>query len=98
VLKRTSGTEPHRPLILTSLSLFYQDQIPRDETECLEELRHAFQVAAFGTHGTEAEVKAWLDAEQYLNVQLQPSQSACHNLKWLIITLMLSIGEDVTRW
>ncbi|KAH6876477.1 armadillo-type protein [Coprinopsis sp. MPI-PUGE-AT-0042] len=74
-LKGTPATEPHRPLILASLSLYYQNRIPDQSSECFEELTRAFEYAAFGRHGTEAEAKAWLAMGQYFQEQQQPPQN-----------------------
>lgn len=68
-LKGTSGTEPYRPLRLSSLSLFYHDEIPDRSSEGLKDLTRAFEYAAFGRHGTDAEAKAWLHTKQYLKDQ-----------------------------
>ncbi|KAH6903342.1 armadillo-type protein [Coprinopsis sp. MPI-PUGE-AT-0042] len=73
-LKGTPTTESYRPLILASLSLHYQNQIPCQRSESTAELVRAFEYAAFGSHGTEAEAKAWLAMRQHLQEQPQSSQ------------------------
>ncbi|KAH6877418.1 armadillo-type protein [Coprinopsis sp. MPI-PUGE-AT-0042] len=73
-LKGTPTTESYRPLILTSLSLHYPNQIPYQRSESTAEFVCAFEYAAFGRHGTEAEAKAWLAMRQHLQEQPQSSQ------------------------
>ncbi|KAH6903214.1 armadillo-type protein [Coprinopsis sp. MPI-PUGE-AT-0042] len=77
-LKGTPATEPHRPLILTSLALFYQDAIPDRESKCFGDLTRAFEYAAFGMHGTEEEARAWLAEEEHIKEPPQPPQSLSH--------------------
>ncbi|KAH6891809.1 hypothetical protein BKA70DRAFT_848241 [Coprinopsis sp. MPI-PUGE-AT-0042] len=74
-LKGTPATEPHGPLILTSLSLHYQNEVPDQSSESFRKLTQAFEYAAFGRHGTAAEAKAWLAMEHYLKEQPQQPQS-----------------------
>ncbi|KAH6903336.1 armadillo-type protein [Coprinopsis sp. MPI-PUGE-AT-0042] len=77
--KGTPTTEPYRPLILTSLSLYYQNQIPGRQSETVGELARAFEYAAFGRHGTELEANAWLAMDQYLKDHPDPLQSLRQN-------------------
>ncbi|KAH6877420.1 armadillo-type protein [Coprinopsis sp. MPI-PUGE-AT-0042] len=73
-LKGTPTAESYRPLILASLSLHYQSHIPNRQSESAGELARSLEYAAFGRHGTEAEAKAWLAMDQYLQEQPQSSQ------------------------
>lgn len=75
--KGTPTAESYRPWIFSSLSLHYRKAVFHGE-----ELTRAFEYAAFGRHGTEAEAKAWLAMQQYLKEKPQSLKGSLYFLFW----------------